>query len=422
MEKQVLILTTTHDFVRKFELENIKILQQMGCTVHYAANMKEPAYISDRALLEQKGVRLHHIDIARSPFLWRENRQALQQLLKLIRDCRIQMIHCHTPVGGLLGRLAGHFFREWPVYVIYTAHGFHFYKGAPLFNKIIYYQVEKYLAGYTNVLITINEEDYRNAGKFRLKKGGRVYKIPGAGLNRRVFAPLSPQEQKRCRKKLGIGKDAFFLVSVGELNGNKNHEIVLDALKLLKDRNRISGIRYGVCGDGFFREWLGEKIWELGLEDTVELYGYCANIPEILGCAAASVFPSKREGLGMAGLESLAMGVPVIASDNRGTREYMEHGKNGYVCGASDAEGFAEGIERIRQLEQKKREEMRRNCILSVKPFDRKYTGAVMKRIYEEAEKEYEQLSEGQHCNGSLQSQRQKEILHGVTVTDFSEL
>lgn len=382
MEKHILILTTTKDFLWKFEGENVKTLQHLGYVVHYAANMNEPAYIADNRRLRQMGVRIHHIDIARSPFLFQENQKALQQVVELIRRYHIQALHCHTPVGGLLGRLAGKQCADDGVVVIYTAHGFHFYKGAPLLNQLVYYRVEKYLARYTDILIVINEEDYRSALKLHLKKGGQIYKIPGVGLDGNKFHPLTEEEYRSCRKALGIGPRDFFLVSVGELNGNKNHRIVLEALAQIRRSGNVSLIRYGVCGDGFFRKRMEDWIGELGLADIVTLYGYRDDIPAVLGCADASIFPSKREGLGMAGLESLAMGVPVIAADNRGTREYMEHEKNGFVYRCDDAAGFAEGIRMMMSLTSAQRAEMKLRCLDAVKPFRKAYACAVMRRIY----------------------------------------
>lgn len=412
MEKQILILTTTNDFLRKFEQENVKILQQMGYTVHYAANMREPHYLSDEEKIRAMGVHTHHIEIARSPFLIQDNRKALRRISDLIRNYQIQILHCHTPVGGLLGRLAGKFCRERKLFVIYTAHGFHFYRGAPLLNHLVYAPVEKVLARYTDALIVINEEDYKNARRFLLKKGGHVYKIPGVGLDRERFRPLSEEARKAGRARLGIGPEDFFLLSVGELNDNKNQKIVLDALVRLRRRDGpITKIRYGVCGDGFLRNRMEQWISEMNLADNVTLYGHCSDIPEILGCADAMIFPSKREGLGMAGLEALAMGVPVIAADNRGTREYMEHGINGFVYRYDDADGFAEGITAVRSLSEEQRREMEAYCINSVQQFDKNYAQAVMRRIYAEADRKavqetYERQSKNQRYNGYVQSHR----------------
>ena len=395
IKKRILFLTTTRDFLGKFEQGNVKILQNKGFEVHYAANMQEPHYPIDEEKLKALGVQIHPIAIARSPFLFTDNEKALRQILQLIRRYHIQAIHCHTPVGGLLGRLAGELCREQGVVVVYTAHGFHFYKGAPAVNQLVYYPVEKQLARYTDILIVINEEDYRCARKFRLKRGGHLYKIPGEGLDTARFRPLPESERKRLRNELGIAEEAFFLVSVGELNENKNHGIVLEALEKLRQQQKGGPpIHYGICGDGFLRARLETRIRELGLADMVTLYGYCTNVPEILGCADASVFPSRREGLGVAGLESLAMGVPVIAADNRGTREYMEHGKNGYVCRFDDVDGFARGIEVLRELSPQARAAMAVHCRDTVRPFDKRYAGALMQRVYADVER---RIGEAEH-------------------------
>ena len=177
MEKQVLILATTNDFLLKFQRENVEILQEMGYQVHFAANLHQPGYVSDARRIADLGVKVHHIPIARSPYMVGENRKALSRLLELLHRCPMQAIHCHTPVGGLLGRLAGKFGPGNPV-VVYTAHGFHFYRGAPLYNQSAFYPVEWNLARYTDLLVVINREDYYAARKLPLRRGGKVIRLP----------------------------------------------------------------------------------------------------------------------------------------------------------------------------------------------------------------------------------------------------
>lgn len=368
----------------KFEMENVRILQSMGYEVHYASNTYDMHYLFDEKEVTEKGVQLHHVDIARSPYMLQNNWKAFQQLIEIVDTYHIQAIHCHTPVGGVLGRLVGRYYKKRKLRVIYTAHGFHFFKGAPLINNSIYHAVEKLLAPYTDVLVVINQEDYQSARRMRLKRGGKVYKIPGVGLDTEKFKPLSQEEREKKRKELGIGTEDFFLVSVGELNENKNQEVVLKALLRMRwRRKKLKNIRYGICGDGFYENRIREDIRRWHLKDTAIMYGYCRNVQEILGCADASVFPSKREGLGMAGLESLAMGVPVLASDNRGTREYMRHGENGYVYSWNDVGGFCEGIERLRDRTAEEKVQMKQKCIDSVESFQCKYTNAIMREVYE---------------------------------------
>ena len=386
MGKNVLILTCVRGFLDKFEKENVKILRSMGARIHYASNMQEQHYWFDPKEFEELGITPHHICIQRSPFMVQANRKALKQIIQIIKEENIDILHCHSPVGGMLGRLAGRYCNKkgHKLKVLYTAHGFHFYKGAPLVNNTLYQFAERVLAHYTDVLITINEEDYQNSQRLHLKPGGKRYKLPSIGLDTQRFQPLSPEQRSAERKKLGL-QDRFFLVSVGELNENKNHIVVLEALKRMKDSGKdISSIVYGICGDGFLRGQLEEQIKKMGLSDHVTLFGYCVDVRPIEGCADAAIFPSKREGLGMAAIEALAMGVPVIASDNRGTREYMIHKKNGYVCDCEDPETFVDGIEFIQTLDEISQKEIAGFCRKSVEKFGKKYTNDIMTNVYQE--------------------------------------
>lgn len=163
--RKILILTSVGGFVTQFELENIKILQELGYTVYHATDLENPSYPMHRERLEQMGVQLYHVPIAKSPYLFSSNWKAYQELENIIEREQIEVIHCHNPVGGVLGRLLGFRFEKKGVKVIYTAHGFHFYAGAPLKNRLFFYPVEKFLARATDVLITINREDYENGKK-----------------------------------------------------------------------------------------------------------------------------------------------------------------------------------------------------------------------------------------------------------------
>lgn len=393
--KSILILTTVSGFLDKFEMSNVAILQKMGYTVHYASNMSEQHYLFGPEKIRRMGVFLHHIDIARSPYMLQNYTKALFQLKKIIKEHEICAIHCHEPVGGVLGRLAGMLFGNGKLHIVYTAHGFHFYKGAPLLNNTVYYLAEKILANYTDILVVINKEDYENAKKLRLKQGGRVYRIPGVGLDLDKFSPFTEEEKSAKRKILGIREEDCFFVSVGELNENKNQGVILNALARLRDSGAdISRLKYGICGDGFFHRRVAAKIRELDLERNVIMYGYRNDVPEILGCADFSVFPSHREGLGMAGLEALAMGVPLLAADNRGTREYLRPQINGYFCGSENVQEWVRGIRRMWNMPEEVRKEMRQRCRNSVTAFAAKHTETVMKLVYEDLD---ERVSAGKY-------------------------
>lgn len=389
--KKALIITHVSGFLLKFETDNVRLLQELGYEVHYASNQFEKGYLYTDQQLKKTGVIFHHIDIAKSPYMFRMNGKALKQLIRIINEENIALIHCHTPVGGFLGRLAALLSgRLGQLRVIYTAHGFHFYKNAPLLNNTIYWCVERVMAHFTDVLIVINAEDYQNAQRFHLHRKGKVYLIPGIGIDFSVFQPVSEEKRMELRNKAGIKKTDFFILSVGELNENKNHKVMISAMKKIKEDvfPGYQNVYYGICGDGFFRNEIREFARKAGVLDSVRFFGYKCNIRDYYAIADVTVFPSKREGLGMAGLESLAMGVPVIAADNRGTREYMQDGKNGFVFRYDDIDGFAEGIHAVRSMPEDNLRRMKIYCRESVKRFDKKYTREIMRNIYGKLDKE----------------------------------
>lgn len=383
MDTKVLILTTISGFLAKFELNDVKILQENGCSIHYASNFKIPIYEDKKELLEEMGIALHQIDIQKSPFKIIQNMKALFQIIHIIRCEKIDMIHCHNPMGSVLGRI-GALLSGRKVYTIYTAHGFHFYEKAPLKNWLLYYPVEKLLARFTDVLITINREDYLRAKKFKKRKGGHTFQIHGVGMDVERF-----RERKECylpeREKLHIPPNAFHVVSVGELNDNKNHEAIIDVLT----EKGMENVYYTICGKGEKYGELCEKIEKAGLSERVQLLGYRTDIEDILQSADCFAFPSKREGLGMAALEALACGIPIVATDNRGTREYVIHNRNGYMCTLGKREQYKEAILKLKNDEEK-RNEMKESCVKMAKNFSLEATDKIMRKIYRGAIKQYE--------------------------------
>ncbi|MCI5936092.1 MAG: glycosyltransferase [Lachnospiraceae bacterium] len=377
---RALILTTTSGFLSQFELNNVRLLQENGYQVHYATNFGVPIYEVKDETLRNMGVVLHHISIEKNPFKIKKNIWALRELIRIIDREQIDVVHCHNPNGGVLGRLAAACSKRKP-YVIYTAHGFHFFEGAPIKNWLFYYPVEKLLARLSDTIITINQEDYARANQFKYKKNGGAELIPGVGVNLEQYYPTRDQEmddRNKLRKELGIPEHGFHIVSAGELNQNKNHIVVIEALaKIARD-----DIYYSICGEGPIRKELEAKIKECGLSEHVFLRGYRNDMPQVWKTADLSVFPSIREGMGMVGLEAMASGIPLIAADNRGTREYVTDQKNGLVCKASSAEAFAEAI-----LYMYKNEDQRRmfaeTAMETVKKFSLQQAEIRMKQVYQ---------------------------------------
>ncbi len=376
--KKALFVATVGGFAAKFEMEDIRCLQEYGCEVHYAANFQENVYNVGREELERQDVHLHNIAIQKKPWQISGNKRALHQLINIIRKEQINVIHCHTPMGGVLARLAALFCGR-RVYVVYTAHGFHFYKGAPAINWLIYYPAERLLAHVTDCLITINHEDAARARRFSLRRNGKSVRIPGVGLDRERFYPM-PNMREELKRKLEIPADAFHIAMIGELNKNKNQIVVLDALKELKDCT----IYCSIWGRGDSKAFLQEKIREYGLASRVRLRGYCENPEIMLQSADCFIFPSLREGLGMAALEAMACGIPVIAADNRGSREYMKAGINGFVCHAGSVTDYVKAIRQMKEsaaLRQRMSEAARKET----ESYDIKIVKSIMQSVYRDA-------------------------------------
>lgn len=387
--KKALIITTISGFVPQFEMNNVSLLQEMGYEVHYASNFNRPVYDFDKELFQQWGIITHPLFIEKSPVHVIKNCRALRQLKNLLEKERFDLVHCHNPMGGVLGRLAGSLFSPESV-ILYTAHGFHFYKKAPWRNWLLFYPAERALARLTDILITINEEDFERACRFRLRNKaaarGSVWKIPGIGLDVSRFQPAEGMRQER-KRELGFPSDCFLLLSVGELNRNKNHRAVIRALSRMEQRD----VCYGICGRGNGKKALETLIAKEGLQDRVKLLGYRKDIERVLPAADCFLFPSRREGFGMAAVEAMAAGLALITSDCRGTREYMKDGVTGIVCRKNRPESYAEAVQRLRGAPEKRREmgcASRERALL----FSRTATESVMRRVYEAASRQCERV------------------------------
>ncbi len=370
----ILVITAVSGFLPEFELPNIRLLQNMGYTVHYASNFENPVYHCDKTVLEKQGIICHPISIQKSPGALKKNYKALRQTKELIKTWDIQAIHCHNPMGGVIGRLAGAAGgRE--IYCIYTAHGFHFYEGAPKKNWICFYPAERILAEFTDEMICINQEDERRANKFSLRNHGLVSRIPGTGLDCKRFQPNSLVRQQ-MRAELSLSHEDFVFLSAGELNKNKNHETVIKALFSVREPH----MKYFICGEGHRRKKLEQLIRKLGLQNQVFLWGYQEQIERYYQCADCFVFPSIREGMGMAALEAMSCGLPLIAADNRGSREYA--GQNAILCQAKNEGEYSAAMKRVFH-DNILRQSMGNNSYQMARLFSQEKTELIMRQVYE---------------------------------------
>lgn len=301
--------------MNNFALSAILAAKELGIDFTIANNMSlaEPGHFE--RVCEQYGIKMVHIDFDRNP-LGKNNLKAAKQLLALMKEEQYDIVHCNTPSGGMVGRLCAA--KAKVPKVIYMAHGFHFWKGAPLKNWLLYYPVERFLAHFTDRLITINQEDYARAQRFHYKKGGRAEYVPGVGIDTHKFEK-DEAERAEIRKSLGIGENEKLLLSVGEVNRNKNHKVVIEALAKLNRKD----VHYVVCGIGPLIEEYQTLVRALGLQDRVFFAGFRTDVNRFYQAADLFVMPSFREGLPVSTMEAMAAGLPCVASRIRGNVDLL---------------------------------------------------------------------------------------------------
>lgn len=334
--KKVLLVATVQSHIAQFHKPLIQWLSDEGCRVDVAA--RDNLATKPNLHLDIPGEKFD-IPFERSPFSLK-NLKAYFRLKKVIANGDYDVVHCNTPVGGILTRLAANRKRrKGELKVIYQAHGFHFYKDGPKKNWLLWYPIEKWFSRYTTVLVTINQMDYQLAKKsFRAEN---VEYVPGVGLD------LSRFEQAEAtvdlRKEFDLDKDSKVVISVGELNWNKNQQVIIRALAQLQD----SKLHFFLVGNGPQEDYLRRLSREQDVENQVHFLGYRRDVPALLKNADVYVFPSLREGLGMASIEAMATGLPIVTSNRHGINDYSQDGVTGFKYDPGDVQGFAEGIQKI---------------------------------------------------------------------------
>lgn len=374
--KKALIVTAFARFVKSFLTNDIKILQDMGYEVHCAANIHHAGAECMNDYFADMGVIFHQIDFSSNKPISKETIVSYLEMKKIIKENYFDVIHVHTPIAGAITRYACRNQRKRGTTVIYTTHGFYFHKYSSKKTWLIFHTIEDFMSRYTDAMITINHEDYNNA---KIMHCSKVYYIPGVGVDTKRYTDIVINRND-YRKKLGIGKDDLLILAVGELSNRKNHQIIIKALSELKIQNAV----FMICGNAMTSANTKDKLEEMAKESKVDLrlMGLRDDIPQICKCADIGVMPSTREGLGLSGIEMLAAGIPVVASNVHGIVDYIIDGEDGYLCAPDDAHAFAQAILKLRNEE--KRKSMVDKCINIAKKFDKKYSYKKMRDIYEE--------------------------------------
>lgn len=372
-KKVLFVATVVKTHIMEFHIPYLKMFQDMGWETAVASknDYEDPAdciipYCDN----------YYNIPFARIPWK-KDNIRAYKELKKIIDEGCYDLIHCHTPVGAMIARLAAASARKRGTKVIYTAHGFHFFKGAPLVNWLAYFPAEWLLGGLTDILITINREDYGFARKCIRAK--RIEYVPGVGIDTTRFSPKGKDCLEK-RQELGFAEGDFLAITVAEMTKNKNHTTVLKALALLKDVPEFEHIHYLICGRG--EQWpaLEEEAKQLGISDHVLFLGYRHDVPELVSCSDLFVFMTLREGLPVALMEAMGCGLPTICQNIRGNNDLIDDGVEGdFVVNAPQAVADAI-LAHYRNPERRK--QMGSAAVQKVAQFDKHNVHEMMKKIY----------------------------------------
>ncbi len=342
---KALMTASVASMIDLFNMGNIEILQSLGYEIHVAANFRI-GNITDRARvdefkaeLQERRIQVFDIPIPRNILALKKIAASVRMFQKIYRENQYRIVHCHSPIGGVLARLcarkAG---KPAGAKMIYTAHGFHFYKGAPLLNWLVYYPIERYCSRFTDLLITINQEDFTFA-KRRLYAVNTVY-VQGVGVDLPRFQ-AETVSREALRDKLCIRHDAFTAITVGELSARKNQKTILKAIA------RTSTIHYILAGFGREEQKLRRLAERLGIAERVYFLGYRSDVSALYHCADVLCLSSFQEGLPLSLMEAMAAGLPALCSDIRGNRDLIVSRKGGFLYAPRDVSGFAKGLKEL---------------------------------------------------------------------------
>ena len=338
MDKKKVLFTATvvKTHMMQFHLPYLKMFQDMGWETSVASKNDY-----ENPLDCQIPYCDHYYDVPFARLPWKkENITAYRQLKKIIDQGEFDIIHCHTPVGAMITRLAAMAARKRGTKVIYTAHGFHFFKGSPLVNWLLFFPVEWLLAPITDCLITINKEDYACAG--RIMKPRRLEYVPGVGIDTSRFA-ASDRQRLEKRQELGFGESDFLILTVAEMTPNKNHITVLKAMQKLKGTPEYEKMHYLIVGRGEMWESLEESAKRMGIADHVHFLGYRNDAASMYGACDLFAFVSFREGLSVALMEAMSSGISILCTQIRGNTDLIQHGVNGHFT-ENNADAVAENL------------------------------------------------------------------------------
>lgn len=356
MAKKVLFVASVMEHIKAFHEPYIQWFKSQGCEVHVVAK-NEKGFEIDGA------DRIIDIPFVRSPYSLK-NIAVYKSIKNLIETERYDIMHCHTPMASVVARLAARKYRKQGLKIIYTAHGFHFFKGGPLLGWILYYPIESLLAYYTDAIITINHEDYQTA--IHNFKCDHIFIVPGIGVNTDKVVETNPETKRRIRQKLGYSDDDFILFYAAEFIPRKNHRFIIETIPQLK--KIIPQLKVLLAGRGDNLQQMAQLVDKLGVENEVDLLGYRTDVSSLVAMSDVGISSSRQEGLPIGVAEDLFAGIPVVVTAERGHKEMVVDGVNGYLFDQEDRTTFIDCINKLYR-DADMRIQMGHNAKVMVQPF-----------------------------------------------------
>ncbi len=379
MNNRVLQTASVASMIDLFNKDNLLVLEELGANIDVCSNFQNGSITSQervneyRQELTERGIEVIDLPCPRSIGKIGDIVRSYKLVKKLAEERHYRIVHCHSPIGGVIVRLACRKARKEGTKVVYTAHGFHFFKGSSLASWLIFYPIERLCTWLTDVLIVINQEDYKRAKAWNTC---RVELVNGIGVHTQEFLN-EKVDRKVYREELGFGDDDFVFMSTGQVSVRKNHEVIIRAMAEIKNPK----VKYLLVGFGELEEKHKALVKELGIEDRVVFAGYRGDVKRLLHAVDGYAFPSLQEGLPVALMEAMAVGLPIVCSRIRGNVDLIENGKGGYLYDCHDVKGFADGMEKIVAGEGS---EMGKINIETMKHFDIEAVNNRMRELYGE--------------------------------------
>ncbi len=333
--KRILYVATSDVHLNTFHVPYLEWLAQAGYAVDIVAERR-------KGLSFEPVRNAYWLPFPRSLAL-PEFVRTYRHLRSIIEQGNYDLIHCHTPIPSALTRLAARGWRRRGGKVLYTAHGFHFYRGAPVKRWLVYYPIEHMLSAFTDAILTINREDHGYAK--RMMRGRDAFLLPGIGVRDDRFQPVTSTERQSLRRDLGFAQDAFILLYTAEFIPRKNHRFLVDAVPQLVQS--IPNLQLVFAGTGTLFDEMKADVEHRGLTSYVRFLGFRTDIDKIAAIADVGVSSSRHEGLGLGLLEQMLCGAPVVASEDKGHREFVEHGVTGFSFAQGDEQGFIDGVRKL---------------------------------------------------------------------------